>query len=136
MLTLLFAALLALATPEAEIRATLDRQMADWNRGDVESFMTAYDNSAETTFMGRAGLNRGYASVLERYRKSYPSQAAMGKLEFSEIEIRLLGPDAALMLGRFHLARTAEGGGEASGRFTLVWRKSAAGWKIIHDHTS
>ena len=136
MLTLIFAVCLALATPEAEIRAVLDRQMGDWNRANVESFMTAYDNSPEITFMGRAGINRGYAGVLERYRKSYPNQAAMGKLEFSEIEVRMLGADAALVLGRFHLERSAEGGGEASGRFTLVWRKTAAGWKIIHDHTS
>jgi ketosteroid isomerase-like protein len=33
-------------------------------------------------------------------------------------------------------ARSAEGGGDASGKFTLVLRKTAQGWKIILDHTS
>ena len=31
---------------------------------------------------------------------------------------------------------SAAGGGDATGNFTLILRKGAAGWKIIHDHTS
>jgi ketosteroid isomerase-like protein len=60
----------------------------------------------------------------------------MGVLTFSEIEVRPLGADYALALGRFALKRTAEGGGDANGRFTLVLHRTKAGWKIIHDHSS
>jgi ketosteroid isomerase-like protein len=127
--------MLALAAPEDEIRGVLARQQADWNRADVESFMTGYDNSEQTTFQGKA-LSRGYGSVLERYRKSYPNAEAMGQLKFSEIEVRMLGADAALVLGRFSLERSPAAGGPATGRFTLIFRKTAQGWKIIHDHTS
>jgi len=131
----LIALFLAPASPEAEIRAVLDRQQADWNRGAIVSFMTGYDESPATTFQGKA-LVRGFASVLERYKKQYPDQARMGKLTFSAIDIRMLGPDAALVLGAFALERDTEAGGAASGRFTLVFRKTPQGWKIIHDHTS
>jgi ketosteroid isomerase-like protein len=48
----------------------------------------------------------------------------------------VLGKDYALANGRFALKRTAAGGGDAAGRFTLVLRKTKSGWKIIHDHSS
>ena len=124
------------AAPDAEVRAVLDKQVASWNQGDIEAFMTTYIDSPELTFNGKDGVTRGYRPVLERYRKRYGSREAMGVLKFSEIEVRMVGTEAALVLGRFELTRSAAGGGNASGRYTLVLRKTAQGWKIIHDHTS
>jgi ketosteroid isomerase-like protein len=40
------------------------------------------------------------------------------------------------VLGKFFLTRSAAGGGDATGQFTLVLRKTKQGWKIVHDHTS
>ena len=71
-----------------------------------------------------------------RYRRRYPNREAMGTLTFSEIETRPLAPGLILATGKYDLKRTPSGGGDASGRFTLVIRKTAAGWKIIHDHSS
>lgn len=119
-----------------DVTAALQKQSEAWNRGNLEEFMTTYLDSPDITFTGRAGVTRGYKPVLERYRKNYGTPEAMGTLRYSELGVRLLGPDAALVLGRFDLTRTQAGGGNASGRFTLVLRKTAAGWKIIHDHTS
>ncbi|MEZ5400785.1 MAG: nuclear transport factor 2 family protein [Bryobacteraceae bacterium] len=135
LLLLAVAVCLSAKTPEQEIRETLARQQQDWNRGDVEAFMAAYDNSPATTFLG-ASLTRGYGPVLENYRKRYPKRENMGTLTFSELEFRVLGAESVLVLGRYHLARSASAGGEASGRFTLVFKRAANGWKIIHDHTS
>ena len=136
MLTLLFALLLAPADTEGAIRAVLESQQECWNRGDLETFMQTYLNSPEITFNGRSGVTRGYAPVLERYRKSFPTRAAMGELHFSQIEVRLLGDDFALVLGRFELKRDAAAGGSSAGHFSLVLRRTSGGWKIIHDHTS
>jgi ketosteroid isomerase-like protein len=47
-----------------------------------------------------------------------------------------LGANYAVVTGKFHLARTVAGGGDAQGIFSLVWEKTAEGWKIILDHTS
>ncbi len=124
------------AAPDAEVRTVLDKQVAAWNQGDIEAFMTTYIDSPELTFNGKDGVTRGYRPVLERYRKRYSSREAMGVLQFSQIEVRMLGAEAALVLGRFELTRSEAGGGNASGRFTLVLRKTPQGWRIIHDHTS
>jgi uncharacterized protein (TIGR02246 family) len=117
------------------IKQVLNDQTAAWNRADINGFMTGYENSPETTFVGKNVLH-GWQQMMERYQKTYPTKEAMGTLDFSEINVRMLGADHAVVTGRFHLARTAAGGGDAGGVFSLVFEKEASGWKIILDHTS
>lgn len=115
------------------IRAVLNDQQSAWNRGDVDAFIKGYWNSPDLTFAGSSGVTRGWEPVLARYRKNYPDAAAMGHLDFSDLEVRMLGNDAALVLGRWHLKRAND---EPSGVFTLVFQRFPEGWRIIHDHTS
>jgi uncharacterized protein (TIGR02246 family) len=117
----------------AAIEAVLNAQQAAWNQADVDAFVIGYWHSPELTFSGSSGVSRGWDGVLARYKKNYPDRAAMGHLDFSGLEFRFLGPDAALVLGNYHLKREK---GEASGVFSLVWERFPEGWKIIHDHTS
>jgi uncharacterized protein (TIGR02246 family) len=119
-----------------EIRTLLNRSEQAWNRGDLAAFASDYEDSPDTTFIGREVTRGGTQAILERYRRSYPNRDAMGKLSFSEIEVRTLAADVVLATGKFELKRTAAAGGDTAGRFTLILRKSAAGWKIIHDHSS
>ena len=135
LLTMVCCAGLALADAAGEMRAALEAQAAAWNRGDLVEFMKAYKQSEDITFLG-AAVTRGYSAVLQRYQRTYGSTAKMGTLRFDEIEVKMLGKGHALMLGRFRLTRGAEGGGDAAGRFSLVWEKTKEGWKVIHDHTS
>jgi len=123
------------ASPEHEIRAVLDEQVAAWNRGDIPAFMDGYEKSDATTFVS-ATVTKGHAQVLASYLKRYPSRERMGTLRFSDLEIRRLGTEYASVIGRFHLDRSAETGGEAAGIFTLLFRKTAQDWRIILDHTS
>lgn len=115
------------------IEKILKAQQVAWNRGDVDAFVVGYWQSPELTFSGSSGVSRGWDGVLARYKKNYPDRAAMGALDFSELEFRFLGPDAALVLGKWHLKREK---GDVGGVFTLVWQRFPDGWKIIHDHTS
>ena len=115
------------------IRAVLDAQAAAWNRGDIEGYMDGYDRSPDTVFVSGDRVNRGWQTVLDRYKKTYDSREKMGTLTFSDLEITILSKDAALVLGRWHLQGSKD---EPHGRFTLLFRKTKAGWKIVHDHTS
>jgi uncharacterized protein (TIGR02246 family) len=117
------------------IRTVLAAQVAAWNRGDIPAFMQGYKNSPDTTFIGKS-VQHGWQQVLERYQHTYPTKEAMGTLDFSEINARMLGADHAVVTGKFHLARSASAGGDASGIFSLIWEKTPQGWKIILDHTS
>jgi len=116
------------------IRAVLDRQVLAWNRGDLEDFMQGYWRSPNLTFFSGGTTVSGWEETLVRYRNRYQSAGnEMGKLEFLDIKIELLGPSAAFVRGRFHLKMSS---GDAGGLFTLTLRKLANGWKIVHDHTS
>jgi ketosteroid isomerase-like protein len=121
------------AKTEAAIRAVLDAQAAAWNRGDLEGYMDGYDRSPNTEFVGGDTITRGWQTVLDRYRKNYNSREKMGVLTFSDLEITVLSKDAALVLGRWRLKRAND---EPHGTFSLLFRKTKAGWRIVHDHSS
>ncbi len=118
---------------EAAIRAVLDAQAAAWNRGDLEGYMDGYDRSPNTEFVSGDRINHGWQAVLDRYKKSYDSREKMGVLTFSELEITVLSKDAALVLGRWRLKRAND---EPHGTFSLLFRKTKTGWRIVHDHSS
>ncbi|HVQ39690.1 MAG TPA: nuclear transport factor 2 family protein [Pyrinomonadaceae bacterium] len=117
----------------AAIEAVLNAQRDAWNRGDVEGYMAGYLRSPDTVLVSGDNVTRGWQTVLDRYKKNYNSREKMGTLTFSDLETKLIGNDAAVVLGRWHLARA---GDEPHGRFTLIFRNTKQGWKIIHDHTS
>ncbi|MGC2162459.1 MAG: nuclear transport factor 2 family protein [Silvibacterium sp.] len=119
----------------AAIIQVLENQQSAWNRGDIDTFMHGYNNSPETTFIGKT-ISKGYQPILDRYKKSYATPAAMGKLDFSGLIVKMLGKNYAVVTGKFHLARTTAGGGDSSGVFSLIFEREPEGWLIILDHTS
>jgi len=121
------------SSTEAAITDLLTRQTAAWNRGELEGFMAGYWKSDKTEFVGASGITRGWETVLEHYRKGYPDRKAMGELRFSILDIHALAPNAAYVLGTYHLEREK---GSQEGVFTLILRKFPEGWRIVHDHTT
>jgi ketosteroid isomerase-like protein len=113
----------------------LHQQQDAWNHHDLESFMSGYWNSPQLTFFSDAKASEGWQAALDHYRKTYQSQGKeMGYLDFSDLNVQLLAPDAAFVRGAWQL--TLANGKKPHGLFTLVFRKFPEGWKIIHDHTS
>jgi len=114
------------------IDGIIQEQAKAWNRGDIEAFMQSYWASDDLTFSSGGKVTRGWQATLEGYRRRYPTPEAMGQLTFDELEITPLGERVALVLGRWHLDRDEPVGGA----FSLVMKKEAGRWLIIHDHTS
>jgi uncharacterized protein (TIGR02246 family) len=122
-------------SPAQAIRAVLDKQVVDWNRGDMEAFASGYKKSPDILFMG-SRISKGYDQMLDGYKKSFSNKEKMGVLSFSELEVQLLDEHFATVTGRFHLERSAAGGGNAGGFYLLVMEKTPAGWKIVRDDTT
>jgi hypothetical protein len=74
--------------------------------------------------------------MIASYRKNYPNKEAMGVLTFSNEEIHMLDARFADVIGNFHLERSAAGGGNADGVYSLLIEHTSAGWKIVLDHTT
>ncbi len=122
------------AGPRA-IRTVIEEQQLAWNRHDLEGFMAGYWNSPDLTFFSGAHESRGWQAALDRYKQNYQGAGhEMGKLEFANLRIEMLSPDAAFVCGEFHL--TMSDGKTPHGLFTLIFRKFPNGWKIIHDHSA
>ncbi len=120
---------------ELDIVKVMLAQEAAWNRGDLEGFAQAYKDSPDILFITNT-INRGFAGMVDAYRRDYPSKAAMGNLSFSGLEVHPLDENFAVVIGRYHLERGKKEGGNADGMFSLVFEKTDRGWKIVVDHTT
>jgi uncharacterized protein (TIGR02246 family) len=117
---------------EAQIRAALQGSADAWNRGDLKGHLAIYVDTV--TFMTRNGPRPGVAAIEESFTRTFfqggkPKQ----NLRFEQVVVRQLAPGSALGTGRFILS----GGGQEdnTGWFTLVWVRTAAGWRAVHDHS-
>ncbi len=132
---LLAASVVSAADVKAEVTALLEKQNAAWNRGDLEGYMSAYDQGPELVFMGSSGPIRDWKVIKDRYEKRYRSKtgADLGKLTFSRLEVEALAGRLARAWGRWEVV---QGEKKSGGWFTLILKKGPSGWKIIHDHSS
>lgn len=115
------------------ITNVLKTQEGAWNRGDIGEFMFGYWRSKYTEFESDSGIYQGWDDVLKRYERTYPNRAAMGELTFSGLEVHVLCPDSAYVIGNYRLDRERD---HPEGVFTLIFKKFSDGWKIVNDHTT
>jgi len=121
------------AQDASQMRATIAASADAWNRGDLKGHVAIYDSSV--TVMTRSGPRPTIEAIEKSFGQTYfvdgkPRQ----NLRMESVDIRGLSANAALMTGKFILS-----GGELpeqSGWFTLVWVRTPAGWRVVHDHTS
>ena len=119
-------------TSEEIILQKLRLQTECWNAGDLACFMEGYWKSDELMFVGE-NITYGWQDTFERYKKSYPDAESRGILKFDILKLSEVTEDVYFVVGKFHLTRSI---GDASGTFTLVWRKIEGDWLIVSDHTT
>jgi ketosteroid isomerase-like protein len=118
----------------AAVAAVLEAQRQAWNRGDLLAYMDGYERSPDLIFTSGGQIRRGWDETLARYRRTYgQDRTSMGQLGFEILDLRPIGADAAVVLGRWRLTGLAEPKG---GVFTVVFARRPEGWRIVHDHTS
>ena len=124
-----------LGDPPREIAAMLQRSAADWNRGDLNGFMSDYARDSLTGYMSGGHVQYGWQALYDRYQANYFAPGkSRDSLSFDELHVRVLTPDFAYATARFKLSRRDSV--VASGPFTLVLQKQGDRWRILHDHTS
>lgn len=107
--------------------------VAAWNQGDLPGHLAIYDESVIT--MSRDGPRQGVAAIEVAFRSIYfGSEASRPALRLEQVAVRLPSTDVAVLTGRYVL--TYADGAELSGWTSLVWLRTATGWRVVHDHSS
>ena len=118
---------------EKIIRNMLADQISFWNKGDIPSFMKGYWENDSLVFIGKNGPTYGFNNTLRNYQKNYPNKDYMGVLNFDIISVQPIEKDHYFVIGKFMLQRKV---GDASGHFTLIFKRINGVWKIVSDHSS
>jgi len=84
------------AQDKQAIIKVLENQRIAWNNGDIDGFMQGYWKSDSLMFVGKDAAVYGWQKTLDRYKRSYPDKAAMGKLTFTILKVNLLDKANAL----------------------------------------
>lgn len=118
-----------------QIEMKMQEQEDSWNKGDLENFMDHYWKSDSLRFIGKSGLNYGWQTTLDNYKKSYSNKAEMGTLKFTNKSIEILGEEAIFVIGNWQLTRQ-DSLGNLQGMYSLIWQNKNGKWVITTDHSS
>jgi ketosteroid isomerase-like protein len=107
-----------------------------FNEASLESLrghVAIYDPSV--TVMTNNGPRPGVEAIVKSFGGAYfVNDQPKQQLRMENVAVRPLSADAALVTGRFILSGGDDP--ERSGWFTLIWVRTAEGWRAVHDHTS
>jgi uncharacterized protein (TIGR02246 family) len=113
------------------LRKMLDR----WNAHDIEGLLEAYWKSPDLLVVIDSEEINGWQQLHDSYVKGYPDRDAMGFIELGRIQVRLLGPDLALVLTVWTI-NFPNADRRVSGNTTIDLEKFAGVWKIVASHFS
>ena len=143
MRSLVLAALLAAAPASAqaetpdEARTAILHVVSDmeaaWNRGDFRGYMAGFENPG-VVFVSGGKIQGGWQDTLDHYVKGYGgAPERRGMLHFYDLKIDVLAPDAAMLVGHYHLERPEK---PQEGINTRLFRKVDGRWVIAMNHVS
>ncbi len=112
------------------VKSVLAAQTAAWNEGDINAFMAGYWNSPDLRFVSDGLIIKGWREALKRYQSQYPTPAEMGQLSTSDIDVKTVTNDVAIVTGRFAVTAPS---GVGTGTFSLVMKQFDGRWRIVHD---
>lgn len=120
---------------EQEVLAALEAYVAATNAGDPDRLADLYLDSPSTGSIGDGRISRGWENVSDLLRDFY-AQGTPVRMSGEDVVVTPIGPDAAVV----YFAARWQVGQETQtpfrGAMTLVFVRTAEGWKVAHDHTS
>ena len=126
------------AERRADITTMLANAAANWNRGDLDAFVSDYAPGAETTFIGSRGVLRGPDAIRAAYAPRFAPGGVRDSLSFELVDVDPLSSDLTHVIATYILARHvgARDSVTARGPTSLLMRRVNGRWRIVHDHSS
>jgi uncharacterized protein (TIGR02246 family) len=129
-------ALAAAATASEDARAQILAVVANmqdaWNRGDFDGYMQGFWNPG-VEFVSGGRIITGWQAVLDHYKRDYATPQQRGRLAFCDLDIQVLAPDAAQLVGHYDLERPDH---PQHGVNTRLFRRIGGRWVIVLNHVS
>jgi ketosteroid isomerase-like protein len=111
------------------------KMLERWNAHDIERYMGGYWKSPELLVVIDAEEFNGWQQLHDFYLSGYPDRNAMGFIEPTRIQVKLLKPDFALALTKWSVS-FPESKRPVLGNTTMNLQKFDGDWKIVDSHTS
>jgi uncharacterized protein (TIGR02246 family) len=122
--------------PDAQkVYEVLLKMLDRWNAHDIEGHMDVYWKSPELLVVVDSEQFNGWQQLHDSYLNGYPDHRAMGFIQPTRIQVKLLRPDIALAL-TWWSASFPSSKQQIVGNSTMNLQKFDDGWKIIASHTS
>jgi ketosteroid isomerase-like protein len=104
---------------------------------NVDAYTNVYWNSPRLLLFNYNGtVTRGWEQMRQNRASSYPDMKDV-KLDVRDVRVLMLGRDGAVVSCLWTQSQTFRGTPEtATGRMTIVFRRSGREWKAVHLHTS
>jgi hypothetical protein len=109
----------------------LEKQESDWNKGNLNGFISAYWDSDTLRSVTVRGIQYGKDRLQRFLTKNFPDSASMGHLDYNVIHIELIGENDALLTGKWLRKNDKKFRG---GYFTVLIRKFNNKWLIVAEH--
>ena len=123
---------------EADTQQVYDillKMLDRWNAHDIEGHMDVYWKSPELLVVIDSEEFNGWQQLHDSYVNGYPDRNAMGFIQPTRIQVKLLKPDLALALTWWSVSFPSSKQ-KVVGNTTTNLQKFDDGWKIVASHTS
>jgi ketosteroid isomerase-like protein len=119
------------------VRDAFDRLLDGIRQVDAAKVMSVYDNSPRTLFFNNNGtVTLGWETMKSNRESSYAKTKDV-TLDVAGVRVEMLGPASAYVSCTWTQSQVYDGKLEnASGRMTLIFKKTGKDWKVVHLHTS
>ena len=126
----------SVSKPDAhQVYDVLLTMLARWNAHDIEGHVGVYWKSPELLVVVDSEQYNGWQQLHDSYVNGYPDRNAMGFIQPTRIQVRLLKPDLALALTWWSISFPTLKH-TVVGTSTMNLQKFDDGWKVVASHTS
>lgn len=127
----------AAATARASIEQVLADGCAAYSRGDAQGYLQMYLPGPDTRLIARGQVFTGYPAIRDRQLASGLAPGTAPRLSVKTLQFAMLGPDNAVLTGEVSLIRDPTAPPRVPAIVTtLIFRRTAEGWRLLYDHTS
>jgi hypothetical protein len=118
-----------------QVYEVLLKMLDRWNAHDIEGHLDVYWKSPELLVVIDSEQFNGWQQLHDSYVNGYPDRDAMGFVQPTRIQVKLLKPDLALAL-TWWSASFPSSKVKVVGNTTMDLQKFGDDWKIVASHTS